>query len=140
MFDDRPPVPETSCILLADDNVVNRMVLAGLLMRLGSKVETVVDGVAALRRWDECEFDAVLMDLYMPRLDGLGAIAEIRRREAARARARTPIMLLTADDFPETRVSAFAAGADHVATKPLDLDGLSNALGAILPRPLARAG
>ncbi|MGH6970972.1 MAG: response regulator, partial [Caulobacteraceae bacterium] len=73
-----------------------------------------------------------LMDLQMPVMDGLSAIREIRRREAAEGRLRTPIYTLTANALPEHARAAAAAGADGHLTKPVNaavlLDSIAGAL------------
>jgi CheY-like chemotaxis protein len=68
--------------LVAEDNPVNRLVVVGLLQSLGYTVQTVEDGRQALEAAGRGRFDLVLMDLYMPELDGVAATAAIRRREA----------------------------------------------------------
>jgi signal transduction histidine kinase/CheY-like chemotaxis protein len=107
-------------ILLADDHPVNRKVVE--LMLTGAPVEltSVEDGQAALDAFARQAFDLVLMDMQMPVMDGLTAVARIREAEAATGRGeRTPIVMLTANALPEHAEAARAAGADAHLTKPL---------------------
>lgn len=115
-------------VLLAEDNAVNALLAQSLLKRLGCSVERVVDGAEALAVLDSAQrqgtpFDLVLMDVRMPRMDGLAAA------RAARARGvRSPIIALTANAFEEDRRACLEAGMDDFLCKPLDPDQLRAAL------------
>jgi signal transduction histidine kinase/ActR/RegA family two-component response regulator len=113
-------------ILLAEDNPTNTLVATRLLTRMGHRVTAVADGEAALAALRQHGFDLVLMDVMMPRMDGLTAIRHIR---AGRVPARkVPIVALTANALTEDRDEAFAAGADAFATKPVSLEKLEAAI------------
>jgi CheY-like chemotaxis protein len=71
-------------------------------------------------------FDALLMDLHMPELDGIAATRAIRALPGAKA--RLPIVALTADAFAETRTRCLEAGMDDFLTKPVTLDALAQVL------------
>ena len=83
-------------ILLADDSVDNRMLIAAYLKKTRYVLDQVEDGQAALDRFMTRAYDVVLMDIQMPVLDGFGAVRKIREWEAANQHRRTPIIALTA--------------------------------------------
>jgi signal transduction histidine kinase len=107
-------------VLVAEDNVLNRRLTAALLERLGHSAEFVTDGRAAVARARSGGFDAVLMDIQMPEMDGLTATRLIRAREAAQGDARVPIIAVTADAMLENRELCLEAGMDECLVKPLD--------------------
>ncbi|MCB0922929.1 MAG: response regulator, partial [Actinobacteria bacterium] len=114
-------------ILLAEDNPVNAMLARAALTRAGHRVTVACDGGAAVELYmAACDtpFDVVLMDLHMPVMDGLDALARIRAAEEADRSATTPVLVLTADSQEETRTQALAHGANGFLTKPLDPDRL----------------
>jgi two-component system, sensor histidine kinase and response regulator len=117
-------------VLLAEDNPVNQEVACELLKRAGLVVETAADGEAALARLGAARFDAVLMDVQMPRLDGLAATRALRRRFGD----TLPVIAMTAHAFGEDRAACLEAGMnDHVA-KPVDPERLYATLLRWLPR------
>jgi two-component system, sensor histidine kinase and response regulator len=115
-------------VLLAEDNVVNQIVARRILERMGLEVHVVGDGAQALAALEAVtgrSFDAVLMDLHMPVMDGLEATRRIREREAW---AALPVIAMTAAVLPEDRAHCFEAGmVDHVA-KPLIPEGVLDTL------------
>ena len=125
---DMQVVKLTCKVLLAEDDPVNRKLVSRLLKGLGCDVVAVGDGVAVVEAVKEQHFDAILMDLEMPELDGLGATAEVRRLEKE-GRLRTPILALTAHVLPETRRACAAADMDDYLTKPVGAAELVAALG-----------
>ncbi len=128
-------------ILLAEDNIVNQRVAEHLLTKLGHSTAIVSTGLEALSRLEQERFDAVLMDVQMPEMDGLEATAEIRRREE-RSGAHIRIVALTAHAMKQDRERCEAAGMDDYVSKPIELDALRAALEraqqAIGPRAPAR--
>ena len=76
-------------------------------------------------------FNVILMDLFMPKLDGLDATRSIRSAETRAGAARTPILALTASASREDAEAARAAGADAVLTKPVELAALEEAIRAL---------
>ncbi len=124
-------------ILVAEDNLVNRMYIERLLARAGHDVTAAVDGQLVLAAYDAGEYDLVLMDCQMPELDGYDTTRAIRRREQQAGRPRTPIVAMTAAATEEIRRKCLAAGMDDYLTKPLAGDELERALERWLP---ARAG
>lgn len=108
-------------VLVAEDNPVNATLARAALTRAGHAVTVATDGGMAVelalsgRHWD-----IVLMDLHMPVMDGLDAIARIRSHEEAHGQSPVPVIVLTADSQEETRAGALAHGANGFLTKPLD--------------------
>lgn len=105
-------------ILVVEDNAVNQMVAMGLLEALGHDVDTVDDGLDAVAALQREEYDLVLMDLQMPRMDGYAATREIRENELPDR--RTPILAMTASVVVGERDRCLAAGMDDFLTKPVD--------------------
>jgi two-component system sensor histidine kinase/response regulator len=127
------PATGQARILIAEDNHVNRTYIERLLERAGHRVTVAVDGLQVLDAYDAGEFDLVLMDCQMPELDGYDATEEIRERESATGRPRTPIVAMTAAATEDIRRRCLAAGMDDYLTKPLGTDELDQALGRWLP-------
>jgi signal transduction histidine kinase/ActR/RegA family two-component response regulator len=113
-------------LLLAEDSPTNTMVATRLLQRLGHRVTAVVDGIEAIDALARQPFDAVFMDVMMPRMDGLTATRLIRR--SGEPYANVPIIALTAAALAEDRDEAFAAGVNRFATKPVSSERLKLAL------------
>lgn len=105
-------------VLLAEDNPINALLARTLLARAGCIVTTVQDGEEAVIAARAARYDLILLDIRMPRLDGLEAAERIRTGEGPSA--ATPIIALTADAGEEERVRAFRAGMDDFITKPID--------------------
>jgi len=114
--------------VLADDNPTNRKVAELILGAAGVEVVCVEDGLAAVAAFEVDRFDVILMDLQMPRMDGLSAIRRIREREAVTGLARTPIMVLSANVMREHVVASSAAGADGHLGKPFRAEELIGAV------------
>lgn len=115
-------------VLLAEDNKLNQVVAAGTLHKLGYDVEIVDGGVDAVEACRHSRFDAVLMDVMMPDMDGYQATAEIRSLEALRGEPHTPVIGLSARAMDGDREIALAAGFNDYLTKPLREDELKSAL------------
>ena len=105
-------------ILLAEDNEVNRRVALGMLSKLGCHVDIAEDGVEVVRRSGVKNYDLILMDIQMPKMDGLVATGEIRRREKETGKHVT-IVAMTAHAMLGDAERCLAAGMDDYATKPL---------------------
>jgi signal transduction histidine kinase/DNA-binding response OmpR family regulator len=125
-------------ILVAEDNVVNQQVAAGVLAALGYRADVVANGIEAVAAADRVPYAAILMDCQMPEMDGYEAAQEIRRREGS-AR-HTPIIALTADILKEARAKCLSAGMDDYVTKPLNPEQLAAALERWLPSAAALEG
>ncbi|MNE42896.1 Sensory/regulatory protein RpfC [compost metagenome] len=118
----------TGRILVADDNRTNLRVVELILDAAGVATTAVEDGLEALETYRRANFDAVLMDMMMPRMDGLAATRAIRQLEAETGRSRTPLIMLTANALPEHIDMALAAGADLHLSKPITPATLLGAL------------
>ena len=123
-------------ILLVDDHPMNRELGKAFLELVGCEVETAEDGDIAVRMAAEGGFDMILMDIHMPRMDGLAASEAIRA--LAGPVSLTPIIALSADAMPEQIARCQRAGmVDHLA-KPIDREALYAAVGRWLAHsPLA---
>jgi CheY-like chemotaxis protein len=116
-----PPMPVGSLrILLAEDNPINAMLIRELLRRRSHAVTEVTNGMAAVKAMAENSFDLLLTDIHMPGMDGIEAAREIRAFETKTARARTPIVALTADALETGKRACQDAGMDGFLTKPVD--------------------
>jgi two-component system, sensor histidine kinase RpfC len=105
-------------VLVADDNRTNRNVLAAILEAAGHEVTMVADGDEALSALEEGGFDILLLDVNMPRLNGIDAASMWRQIEGGRS--HLPIIGVTADATSETMERCLAAGMDARVTKPFD--------------------
>ncbi|MBM3961849.1 MAG: response regulator [Planctomycetes bacterium] len=119
---DRPDAVVTTPVLVAEDNEINRRVLAGMLRRIGCQPTFAVDGKQAVQLAQQAEFELILMDCQMPELDGNGATRAIRALGGRHA--QVPILALTANSMPEDREACLKAGMDEFLTKPVKLDVL----------------
>ncbi len=122
--------------LIVEDDPVMQQVIAGMLVRLGYKVRVATDGRAALQACAENPPTAVLMDVQMPRMDGLEATRELRRMQRDEGLPPFPIIVASAFYSPADRTACFEAGADGFVTKPLMLAKL----GAEIYRVVGRGG
>ena len=112
-------------VLVVEDNAVNRKVAVAFLDRLGYVADTAADGIEALEAMQATDYDIILMDCQMPRMDGYEAASAVRRTEKAR---RTPIVAMTASAMASDRDRCLDAGMDDYLTKPLNRDLLSETL------------
>ena len=116
-------------LLVADDNRVNRDVLATLLGRLGCRIAVAEDGRQAVAAAAAEDFDCILMDVQMPNLDGLAAARAIRALPDPR-RSRVFIAAITAHALPGDRERCLAAGMDDYLAKPLGQADLARVIAA----------
>jgi CheY-like chemotaxis protein len=119
-------------ILAAEDHEVNRRVLQLIFEGLSVDMTIAENGREAVVRFADARFDLILMDMQMPVMDGLQAIAEIRTREQYADLERTPIIMLTANALPEHEAAGRAAGADAFVTKPISAKSLLATIEATL--------
>ena len=119
-------------ILFVEDDPMNRRVVKDMLDVAGASMTEAEDAEAGLRAIDSADFDMVLMDLRMPGMDGITAIQHIRARSDAKA--KLPVIVVTADTAPDLRERCVAAGADEVLFKPVAMDALFDAIGRLLAR------
>jgi signal transduction histidine kinase/ActR/RegA family two-component response regulator len=126
-------------VLLVEDNVVNQFVASSILHRCECEVTVVNDGREALAAYRDGEIDIILMDCQMPVMDGFEATREIRKREAERGLARTPIIALTANVLEADRDHCLNAGMDDYVAKPLKIEDIARVLQQHVPDPKLRA-
>jgi two-component system, sensor histidine kinase len=112
------PTSLSGTVLVVEDNEVNRLIAAEMLISLGLQVLEAADGLAALEVLAQNHVDLVLMDIQMPVMDGYAATRKIREREAAVGSGRVPIVALTANAFGEDSAHALAVGMDEHLAKP----------------------
>jgi len=120
-------------VLLVEDNSINRLICKELLERLGVQFEMAEDGVEALEKLGAAQFDLVLMDCLMPRLDGFAATIQWRERERTEGRARTPIVAVSANATEDDRDRCIASGMDDFLAKPIQLKFLAALIARYLP-------
>jgi signal transduction histidine kinase/CHASE2 domain-containing sensor protein/DNA-binding NarL/FixJ family response regulator/HPt (histidine-containing phosphotransfer) domain-containing protein len=118
-----PPASSHLRILVAEDNKVNQKVALNQLKNLGYTADLACDGEEVLTKIADRDYDAILMDCHMPRLDGYAATREIRLREGNTR--HTVIIALTASAMKEDRELAMLAGMDDFLSKPVRKDELS---------------
>ncbi len=119
-------------VLAAEDNEINRLVLSAMLAQLGQTATLTEDGAEALAAFEAGAFDLLLFDVSMPVMDGVEAIRRVRAFEAARGRARTPAVAVTANAMTHQVESFLAAGFDAHVAKPIDGARLEAAIRAAL--------
>lgn len=110
-------------VLLVEDNELNREIATAILEEAGLKVDAVEDGTDAVAKMNEAaedEYDLILMDIQMPKMDGYTATREIRTLSSNK-KANIPIVAMTANAFEEDRQKAFKAGMNAHIAKPIDI-------------------
>ena len=122
------PLPSLN-ILLVEDNLVNQQVAAGFLGHLGQKVTIANDGLEAVDLAEAVKFDLILMDMQMPRLDGIEATKRIRASSGA-SRA-VPIIAMTANASDDDRRLCGAAGMTGFQSKPVTMQQLQGIIRAV---------
>jgi CheY-like chemotaxis protein len=110
-------------VLLAEDNVVNQRLATRLLEKRGHSVLLAENGIAALALLDQQTVDLILMDLQMPKMDGVEATTAIRQRERGLG-THTPIIAMTAYAMASDRDRCLEAGMDAYLSKPVRAEEL----------------
>ena len=106
-------------ILVVDDDKVMCEVFAVMLQRVGFEVAVAEDGLMGVELWEKGNFDIVLMDVQMPRMNGFEATGAIREKEAVRG-GHTFIVAVTAFALKNDELKCLAAGMDAYLSKPID--------------------
>ena len=109
-------------ILVAEDNYINQKLLSKLLSKKGYNSFVVEDGEKVLKALEERKFDAVLMDIQMPLMDGYQATTIIRQREKESGGRHVPIIGITAFAMESDRQKCFEIGMDDYLSKPFNKD------------------
>jgi len=120
-------------ILVADDNIVNRKVVQYLLEKKGHQVISAQDGREALNLLDNQIVDLILMDVQMPKMNGLEATLAIREKERA-GKSHTPIIALTAHAMKGDRERCLEAGMDDYIAKPIKPEELFDTMDEVVNR------
>jgi signal transduction histidine kinase/AmiR/NasT family two-component response regulator len=128
---DTPPASALK-LLVAEDNPTNQLVLQALLSSYEIELVFTQNGLEALEAWQAERYDAILMDMQMPVMDGVTAIRAIRAQEIRENRPRTPIVSLTANALQHQIDAQIDAGADAHAPKPIHLPSLLAAIDAAI--------
>jgi CheY-like chemotaxis protein len=121
---------EGARLLLAEDNDVNREIIVALLRSAGMVVESVPDGLEAIKKAQANSYDLILMDMQMPNMDGIDATLAIRALPGWKT---IPIIALTANAFAESRRTCKEVGMNGFITKPIDPEILYTTLLKWLP-------
>ncbi len=120
------PIAAGYRVLVVDDNEMNRMVLAEMLVTIGCRVTLASSGEQALERTSEDRFDLIFMDSEMPGMDGFETTRRLRK--AGLERATTTILGLSGHVTPEHRRQGMEAGLDDYLAKPIQLNALQRAV------------
>ena len=118
-------------VLVVEDFEDNRFMMRRLLEMSGYRVVEAVNGEQAVEIAADLRPDLILMDLSLPKLDGLAATRRIRQQDGL---ARVPIVAVSAHDTTDFHSDALAAGCDEYVTKPIDFDQLEALLKRLLDR------
>src|SRR5438477_12528683 len=102
-------------ILVVEDEVDLLSGLAKALREEGYAVDTADDGEEGLYKAQSWDYDAIVLDIMLPKLDGWGVLQKLRQTK------RTPVLMLTARDHSKDRVRGLDTGADDYVVKPFDL-------------------
>lgn len=119
-------------ILVAEDNLMNQLVLQKMLEKFEPQLEMVSNGQQAIDRLRQAEYDLVFLDVQMPIKDGIKTIQEWRNHEAHHLSEPTAVVALTADAFAESKQRALEAGMDDFLSKPIEISELRRVLAKFL--------
>jgi CheY-like chemotaxis protein len=118
-------------VLVAEDNIINQRLVVGMLTQLGHTGMVVNDGAKALKCLSKMKVDLVLMDVMMPNMDGLEALAAIRKLEESEG-GHIPIIMATSHDEPGDAARYKRSGADGYLSKPLEIGRLEAEISRVL--------
>ena len=120
-------------VLLVEDTPVNQALGRSILLKAGHRVTVAGDGQEALDHLETAAYDLVLMDMQMPRMDGVEATRRIRSLEAQRVTPRIPIVALTANALDTDRRRCLEAGMDAFLAKPFQMDEMLDLVARFAP-------
>lgn len=138
---DTIPILASECplrILIVDDVATNRLLAARLLSKMGYKAEIVASGEEAVEITKVKNYDLILMDVFMPGIDGCEATVQIRSHEVD-GHHRTAILGLSADVMLENRKRCVESGMDGFLPKPIRIADFVDAVRKISPQSTAQA-
>jgi CheY-like chemotaxis protein len=121
-------------VLLAEDNTINQLLAKDLLTRAGLQVTIAGNGKQAVELAGKIAFDAILMDIQMPEMDGYEATGIIRDMEILKG-IHTPIIAMTAHAMKGDREKCINAGMDEYITKPISLKSITEAINSLNINP-----
>ncbi|PWS56059.1 PAS domain S-box protein [Pseudoalteromonas sp. meg-B1] len=119
-------------ILVVDDIEQNIELLTIMLSQAGHQVRKANNGFEAIEIFNQHRFDIILMDIHMPKCDGISATASIRSLEQQKQLEQTPIIALTASVLQQDKLTAKQAGMNGFATKPVDINQLNYEIARVL--------
>jgi DNA-binding response OmpR family regulator len=126
-------MPDPKCVLIVDDEPNVRLMLRTTLESAGYRVLEAADGLGALSRLQDGTCDLILLDLRMPKLDGMGTLSRLRERGNL-----TPVVMLTAHGSIPDAVAAMRLGAIDFLTKPITPGELRTVVAEVIRRNEAR--
>ena len=132
-----PTAPAGTRVLLVEDNPDSVILMRAYLGDLPLSLELAGNGVEALAKRQQRDYDVVLMDVQMPVMDGYTATREIRIWETAHGKRRVPIVALTAHAPGESSAESRAAGCDGLLSKPVEREDLIEAIAKFAPAQAA---
>jgi osomolarity two-component system sensor histidine kinase NIK1 len=117
---------EKLSILLVEDNILNQRITTFSLKKFNHEVDIANNGLEAVNKYREKEYDVILMDIMMPVMDGLEATFQIRKYEKEMDNNRhTPVIAITANTLDNDRDKCIATGMDEYMAKPFDMNRLN---------------
>src|SRR5262245_6059328 len=119
-------------LLVVDDDASTRHLVQGLLKKAGHAVSACADGASALRELAATRYDLVLLDVWMPELDGIEVLARMRKLPH-----EPPVIVMTTDDTPQTLLRAVREQAYQLVNKPVDGAALLELVERVLAAPTA---
>lgn len=112
-------------VLIIEDDEFNCLIYNEILSNEFTNIDFAYDGQQGINKFREKTYDLILLDLGLPLIDGLQVAKLIREHELKQLLSnRTPLIVITANNFPGTRKEAIMAGVDEYLTKPFDIIGL----------------
>ncbi len=127
------PWPGSLSLLVVEDNTFNRLLLQETLQNWGHNVDTVDNAAEAMTMMESHKYDGVILDLWLPGMNGLELTAQLRRLQEGRQHTPTPVIAYTADTDARIRERCRAVGIQGVLFKPLDPQQLAQMLQACFP-------
>lgn len=117
---------ENLSILLVEDNILNQRITTFSLKKFNHEVDIANNGLEAVNKYREKDYDVILMDIMMPVMDGLEATFQIRKYEKENdAKSHTPVIAITANTLDNDRDKCLATGMDEYMAKPFDMNRLN---------------
>jgi CheY-like chemotaxis protein len=117
---------ETLSVLLVEDNILNQRITTFSLKKFNHMVDIANNGLEAVNKYRENDYDVILMDIMMPVMDGLEATSQIRKFEKENpSKKHTPVIAITANTLDNDRDKCIATGMDEYMAKPFDMNRLN---------------